>query len=273
MEMVILCVLVALYCVTRWYAVFMVTPSKWSWCCCLCWLPCTALRFDVLCLWWHNPNGVGVVVCVGCPVLRCVLMCCVYGDTIQMQVVKLCVLVALCCVTRWHVVFMVTSFKCSWLLLLFVLFALYWVAFWYPVCMVKPSKWNWWCCMCYLHSSELCVNMLCVWWRHPSGGGVVAFTGCTVLSSVLTSCVHIDTIQLELVVLCVLVALCWFSCWLLVYILHFPLVYIVTPSKWKWLCFLCRLHCAELRGNMLCVCWHHPNGSGVVCAGCSVLSY
>jgi len=35
-------------------------------------------------------------VCAGCTVLSFELICCVYGDTIQVEVVVLCVLVALC---------------------------------------------------------------------------------------------------------------------------------------------------------------------------------
>ena len=60
----------------------------------MCWLHCNELRVDMLCIWRHHPSGGGFV-CAGCTVLSCELIYCVYGDTIQGEVVVLCVLVAL----------------------------------------------------------------------------------------------------------------------------------------------------------------------------------
>jgi hypothetical protein len=43
--------------------------------------------------------------------------------------------------------------------------------------------------------------------HRPSGGGGGVSAGCTVLSCQLISCVYSDTTQVEMVVLCLLVAL------------------------------------------------------------------
>jgi len=51
----------------RFYMLSMVTQSNWRWWCCVCWLHCTELLVDMLCC----------------------------GNTIQIDVVVLCVLVAL----------------------------------------------------------------------------------------------------------------------------------------------------------------------------------
>jgi len=56
---------------------------------------CADMSFGMLCVWRHHPSGGGVVVSAGCTVLSCQLICCVYGDTIQAEVVLLCLLVAL----------------------------------------------------------------------------------------------------------------------------------------------------------------------------------
>jgi hypothetical protein len=46
---------------------------------------------------------------------------------------------------------------------------------------------------------------------------------------------------------------------------------VYCDTKWRWWCFVSWLHCTELRVDMVCVWWHHPNGvGGVVCAGCTV---
>jgi len=64
---------------------------------------CTVLCYEVVCCVYGDTiqmQLVVVVFCAGCTVLSCVLICCVYGDTIKMEMVILCVLVALYCVTR-----------------------------------------------------------------------------------------------------------------------------------------------------------------------------
>ena len=188
----------------------------------------------MLCVWWHHSSGGGAVVFAGCTVLSCALIWCAYGDTIQVEVVLLCLLVAL-----------------------------YWVARWYGVCMVTPFKWRWCCCVCWLYCTELPVDMVCVCWHHPSGAGIVVSAGCTVLSCALIWCACGDTIQLD-VVLCLLVALYWVARWYG--------VRMVTPFKWRWWCCVCWLYCTELPVDMLCVWWHHPNGGCVVVsAGFSML--
>ena len=163
--------------------------------------------------------------------------------------------------------------------------------------MLTPSKWMWWCCVWWLHSADLRVDILCVWCHYPNGRGGVVCVGFTVLCYEVTCCVYGDTIQM-LMVFCALVALFCIAWWYLVYIMtpskwkwwcsvgwlhctelrvdflcikwHHPLVYIVTPFKWtRWFC-MCWLNCAELRVDMPCVLWHHPNGNGNVgCAGCT----
>ena len=130
--------------------------------------------------------------------------------------------------------------------------------------MVTQSKERWWCCVCWLYCTDLRVHMLCIWWHHPSGGRGVVSAGCTVLIYELICCVYGDTIRKEMVLLCVLVSLYWVVCSLL--------VYIVTPSKWGWFCYVRWLQCADLRVYMLCEWWHHPKGTGgVLYAGCTLL--
>ena len=188
-----------------------------------------------MCVWWQNQRGGGAVVSAGYNVLSCDLKRCVYGDTIRVEVVLLCLLVVL-----------------------------YWVARWHGVCMVTPSKRRWFVCVCWLQCTELPVDMVCVWWNHRSGGGAVVSASCNVLSCQLVWCVYGDTIQVELV-LWLLVALYWFACRYSVCML--------TPFKWRWCYCVYRLHCTELRVDMVYVCWHNPSGDGaVVSTSCTVLS-
>ena len=132
-EGVVLCLLVALSWVASWYAVYMVTPSKFSWCCCVCLFLYIEFVGDMPCAWWYYQNGGGGIVYAGCTVLSCELISCEYDDPIQMKMV-LCVLAAL-----------------------------YWVACWFLVYIVTTSKLKWWCCVWWLHCTELRVHKLCVW--------------------------------------------------------------------------------------------------------------
>ena len=174
----------------------------------------------MLCVWWHHPSADGVVVSAGFTVLSCRLRWCVYGDTIQVDVVLLCLLVAL-----------------------------YWVASWYGVCMLTQSKWKWCCFVCWFHFTELRVGIVCVWWHHPSGVGVVVSAGCTVLSWELIWFIYVDTIHVEVVLICLLILLYWVASWYAVCML--------TPSKWRLCCCVFWLQCTELRVDMMCVWLHY----------------
>ena len=169
--------LVELYWYASWYGVRMVTPSKWSWCC-VCWLYFTKMPVDMVCIWWHHSSGGGVVVSDGCTVLSCKLIWCMYVDTIQVEVVFMCLLVAL-----------------------------YLFASWYAVCMLKPSNWRCCCCVCWLQYTELRVDMMCVWLHYLSGGGAVVSAGWTVVRCQLICCVYGFTIQVEVVLMCLLVVI------------------------------------------------------------------
>jgi hypothetical protein len=111
---------------------------------CVCWLYCTELRVDWLCIWWHHPTGGGGVVCAGCTVLSWELTGYVYGDTIQVEVVVvLCMLVVLYWVASWLVIGDTIQLE----VVLCLLLSLCRAASWYTMYMVTPSKWRWWCCV------------------------------------------------------------------------------------------------------------------------------